>query len=158
MGIAPTTALQAIPRYSLTSGGTAPQFRPTWIPRSPPTVAGPSCDHLGPFASAVAPRGERCHTKTSCMVPASYISHEMLAAALVPLRDHCARDIHRVQFPPVGRRLHLGKSQPGVVVDGRFPTATVGPDTRNSPFRLPVDFEVRAALLASLVGTRTACG
>ena len=41
-----------LPRYSVTSGGTAPLSRPTWIP-SPKR---PTCPTLGPLASAVAPR------------------------------------------------------------------------------------------------------
>jgi hypothetical protein len=108
--------------------------------------------------AGLAPGGERCHTKTSCMVPDSYISNETLAAALVPLRDHCARVIHRDILPPVGRRGRLGVSQPVYSVDGQFPGLTPGPESRNSLFRLPFGVEVRAALLASLVGTRTACG
>jgi hypothetical protein len=92
------------------------------------------------------------------MAPDLYILHRTLAARMFPLRDHSSRVNHWDILPPVGRRPHMGISQPCVVVDGRFPTATVGPDTRISPFRRPVDFEVRAALLASLVGARTACG
>ncbi len=150
---------QPLPRYSLTSGGVAPQLRPTWIPLTPSTVLGPSCDHRGPAVARHWHPGANVDPQSlRVWYQVLYILHRTLAARMFPLRDHSSR-VNRWDFlPPAGRRPHMGISQPCVVVDGQFPGLTPGPDTRISLFRLPVDFEVRAALLASLVGARTACG
>jgi hypothetical protein len=132
------TASPAIPRYSLTRGGRSPNGRPTWIPRQPSTVGGPSCDHRGPAVARHWHPGANVDPQSlRIWYQVLYILHRTLAARFFPLRDQSSRVICWDTFPPAGRRLSLGISQPGVVFDGHFPFVTNGPKPRISPFRLP---------------------
>jgi hypothetical protein len=86
MGIAATSRPgPALPRYSLTSGGVAPQLRPTWIPLVPSTVQGPSCDHLGPASARSWHPGANADPQSRRVwYQVLYILHRTLAARFSP--------------------------------------------------------------------------